>query len=111
MNKELKQRQAEILSKYPSIFEGYELLCTTRCEDIINKMLEGDADYQVLTQRRADTSQIVLDFLNNYNAADKFESYSDAVHAEEIFELGAVYREAFLDAVEILERNGLLKNP
>jgi len=108
MNKKTMQRQAEILVRYPSIKVGFEELCATRCYEILDELLRTDTDYQALTQQRANTSQIILDILNNHDAVKQFEAYSSAVYAEEVYELDVIYREAFLDAVEMIERQKLL---
>jgi hypothetical protein len=108
MRKEVNLRQDEILKKYPAIKTSFEDLCDTRREEIINELLMSDTDYQLLTQRRADTSEAVLRILSEQGATDPFESYSDAVYAEEVYELDVIYREAFFDAVETMERMKIL---
>ena len=108
MDKEIKQRQAVILSKYPVIENGFKSLCATRYAEIIDELLKSDTDYQMLTQQRAETSQAVLKILSGHGMADHFEAYSDAVYAEEVYELSVIYKEAFLDALELMERLELL---
>ena len=107
MKKNYSQRQAVILNRYPSIKEYFEKFCATRRNEIINKMIEEDIDYQVLTQRRADTSQNIFNVLNDCGRPEHFEAYSNAIYAEEVYELDYIYREAFLDAVEVIEQHGL----
>ncbi|MCL2197423.1 MAG: hypothetical protein FWB80_00720 [Defluviitaleaceae bacterium] len=104
MNKEIKERRERILSKYPSINAELETLCTTRRDEIIDNLLKRDKDYQSLTKRRADTSQEVLEVLKSHDKADLFEAYSDAIYEEEVYELSVIYKEAFLDAVEMTNK-------
>jgi hypothetical protein len=42
--------------------------------------------------------------MSEYGMTDHFEAYSDAIFAKEIYEVDMIYREAFLDAVEMIER-------
>jgi hypothetical protein len=39
---------------------------------------------------------------------DLLENYSDAVYMQESYELDAVYRQGFLDALDTLAKRGLL---
>ncbi|MCL2202595.1 MAG: hypothetical protein FWB88_01455 [Defluviitaleaceae bacterium] len=104
MNQRIKHRQNTILGKYPDVNAAFEKICNTRREEIINTLLASDADYQALTKHRAETSQVVLEFLRNHDMTHCFEAYSDAVFEEELYELDAIYKEAFLDAVELMEQ-------
>jgi len=104
VSNETKQRQVEILSKYPSINASFKALCATRRDEIIDKLLQSDTDYHELTRQRAETSQVVLNILSKYGMEGHFEAYSDAVFAEEVYELDVIYKEAFLDAVEVMEQ-------
>jgi len=79
----------------------FEKLCVTRREEIINNLLKSDTTYQKLTHKRAITSQAVMDALNNQGMLILFEAYSDAIYAQEVYELEAVYKEAFHDASKI----------
>ena len=79
----------------------FEKLCVARREEIINNLLKSDTTYQKLTHKRATTSQAVMDALNNQGMLSLFEAYSDAIHAQEVYELEAVYKEAFHDAAKI----------
>jgi len=108
MNKCIKQRQDELLSKLPFLKEDFEKRCDERREEIIEYLLTSDETYQNLTQQRADTSQILLDTLNERGMADLFEDYSDAVYPEEIYEGNMIYRAAFLDALEIIMRQNAI---
>lgn len=108
MVNQMTQRQAAILSRYPSIRKTFEALCATRCGEITDGLLKSDENYNALVRRRADTSQAVLKILSEHGMADYFEMYSDAVHAEEVYETSIVFREAFFDAIETMERMGIL---
>lgn len=103
MNEKVKRRQEDVLSKYPTINASFESHCEKRRVEIIDELLNFDENYQALTKQREDTSQSVLNFLRDNGMADLFEAYSDALYAEEVYELDIMYREAFLDAVEMLE--------
>jgi len=104
MSKWSKQRQTEVLSRYPTIKSTFDELYVTRCDEIIDELLEFDENYKLLNQQRADTSQIVLEFMKEHNMAEHFENYSDAMFAEELYVLNAVYKSAFIDAIEEIEK-------
>ena len=108
MNRTIEQRQEEILKKYPAVKGVFKKMCATRRDEITNMMLESDAKYQGLTHCRAEASRALLDVLTRHSEADKLEAYSDAIYAEEVYELNAVYREAFLDAIEAMEMVGMI---
>jgi hypothetical protein len=46
MDKEIKQRQDVILSKYPSVNIGFESMCATRYGEIIDELLKSDETYK-----------------------------------------------------------------
>lgn len=102
------QRQADIFCRNPSIKARFEELYAMRCGEIINELLQTDDEYMALTKNRVATSQAVLKILGEHGMADYFEAYSDAVYAEEVYELDVIYKEAFLDAVEVMEKLELL---
>ncbi|MCL1878806.1 MAG: hypothetical protein FWF80_08100 [Defluviitaleaceae bacterium] len=107
MSEEMKQRQEKILNVYPFFAEIFEDMCATRRREITEKLPELDAHYKALARQRADTSQVVLKILIEHGMVDHFEAYSDAICEEEIYELDAIYREAFLDALEFIATHQL----
>ena len=109
MNKKPNKRQEKLLNRLPEIRADFEVMCSTRRDEITNELLKSDDDFQILMQQRADTSQVVLKILTEHGKADYYESYSNAVYAEEVYEFDMIYREAFLDAVEMIERLGFLQ--
>ncbi|MCL1878990.1 MAG: hypothetical protein FWF80_09030 [Defluviitaleaceae bacterium] len=104
MNKDARKRQDEMYVKYPFIPEIFEKMSKHRRDEIIAEMLMSDEKYKELTRVRADTSQIVMDTFIGLGREDSFEAYSDAIYAEENYALDALYKEAFLDAVELFEK-------
>ena len=110
MNKKENLSQVKILNKYPAVSKDFEIMRATRCSEITVELLKSDTDFQKLTQQRTSTSQTVLDALIEHGKEGLFESYSDAVYAEEVYESNEIYKEAFIDAMEMMERLGLLDN-
>ena len=66
-------------------------------DDHLGSLLEKNEEYKVLVKGRAEASQALRDVLSGKDAIDLFESYSDAVYAQEIFELEAIYEKGIKD--------------
>jgi len=99
----------DILVKYPGLKSKLEKLSQTRRDEILNSMLETDSGYKKLTENRVHASMALKNTVAGSKESDmSFEAYSDAVYAQEIYELDAVYMQGFLDAVIYLYDNGLL---
>lgn len=61
-------------------------------EHILNQMLDTDPEYKRLVKTRSDASMALRKALDHVNGgAELFESYSDAIYAQEIYELNATY--------------------
>jgi len=101
-------RYRAILDKYPSIELPFSELRVARRNEILEAHLAFNNEYQQLSQRRANISQVISDVMSKHNDTDTFEAYSNAVYAEDVFELDLIYKEAFLDAIELTERLGLI---
>ena len=108
MNKKSNQRQSEIFNKFPTLKAHFEELCTKRRCEITDELIKTDEEYNSLVKNRAETSQVVLEILAEHGMSDRFEIYSDAVYAEEVYESDVIYKEAFLDAIETMDIAGLL---
>ena len=63
-------------------------------------MVKADAEYEALRRARATASMVLKKVLENSETDALFEAYSDAVYAQEGYELNAVYRQAMYDALE-----------
>ena len=98
----------DIFDKYPELKKKIEALYELRRNEILSHMVETDDVYNDLCRKRADTSMAVKLALAGIGADALFEEYSDAVYAQEIYELDAIYRRAFYDTVEILKELGLI---
>lgn len=95
-----------LLDKYPVLVKQFEVLCRTRPDEILAHMIETDSEYESLRRSRADTSMAVKDALDSSEAL--LEAYSDAVYAQEVYELDAIYRQALYDAIDALKNQGIL---
>jgi len=109
MTQKASLRQTKFGGKYPSLCANLESMCAARCDEITNELLESDTDFQAITKQRANTSQIVMNALNEHGKGELFEAYSDAIYLGEVYELNAIYKEAFFDAIEMAEQLGLLR--
>ena len=97
----------ETLDKYPEIAKLLEDLCSTRRDEIIAQMIETDSVYKKLCRERAEASSALKNALD-VDEDELFEKYSDTIYAQEIYEIDAIYRQAFCDAVNILKLKELL---
>lgn len=97
-----------ILNRYPELAKQFETLCKIRRNEILSYMIETDAVYENLCHKRADTSMALRDADDGSDADSLLEAYSDAVYAQEVYELDALYRQGFLDALTTLYEQGLL---
>jgi len=100
----MNARQICFFEKYPAIKIVFEKLCDIRRDEIVDELLVTDEQYKLLTQRRVNTSREVLNTLNMCGKSEQLESYVDAIGEEEVYRIIAIYKEAFLDAVEMLEQ-------
>ena len=99
----------DILNRYPELKNKLEQLLQTRRDKILDYLLETDEKYRELTKKRIQSSMALKNIVAGLKEPDKvFEEYSDAVFAQEIYELEAVYKQGFIDAVVDLYDNGLL---
>jgi hypothetical protein len=96
------------LNKYLKLLKP-EKLSESRVNEILAYLLETDAGYQKLTEKRAQSSMMLKNTIAGSKEADiLFEEYSDAVYAQESYELEIVYKQGFIDAVADLYDKGLL---
>ena len=96
----------DILLKYPEMAAEFTQLCQTRRNEILQAMVDTDEDYSRIRRLRTDTSMALRNRLED--DCDLLENYSDAVYMQESYELDAVYRQGFLDALDTLAKRGLL---
>jgi len=96
----------DIFIQYPEIAEIFNQLYKTRRNEILQEMVETDAQYDALRRTRTKTSMLLRSALPN--GSKLLEAYTDAVFAQECYELDALYRQGFLDTMEILKKRGLL---
>ena len=99
----------EILNKYPHLKNIFDFMAETRCDEIFSDMLTSDNEYITLCNERAEASMVLKNTLVDTPADDLFEKYSDKRYRQEIYEIDYIYRQAFCDAVTVLEQHGLLK--
>jgi hypothetical protein len=99
----------DTLDRYPGLKEKIEILCRTRRDEILAHMVEADSEYDRLNRERADASMALKNAIDGTDADALFETYSDAVYAQEVYELDAVYKQAtIVDTLETLKTQGLL---
>jgi len=95
------------LEKYPEIKELLESMKHTRCNEILCFLKSNDNIYASLLKKR--TAQSIRFSENLTNLTREFEKYMDLVYEQEILELNAIYKFAFLDAISILEELNMLQ--
>jgi len=105
----MNQRQEIFLEKYPTIKSRFEELCAVRRDEIVEDLLVTDEQYKLLTKCRATTSQKVLHALDMCGKSEQLDCYSDAVSEEEVYRVSTIYKEALLDAVEMLQMLKILQ--
>ena len=99
----------DILIKYPEIKAELEKSLQTKRDEILSAMLKSDCDYKKLVDERTAASMALKNSLVGLAEADiLFEKYSDTIYKQEIYELNAVYRHGFTDAVTALQNYQLL---
>ena len=89
----------EILGENQEFTKHFDILCQTRRDEILSHMLENDKEYEKLCKERADISMELKALLSDAKTHDLFEKYSDAVYAQEIYELDAIYRQGLQDTI------------
>ena len=98
----------DILDKYPELKDKLEKLLHTKRNDILNNMLETDNEYKTLCDERVRTSTELKNMLVGFETDILFEEYSDAIYAQEVYELEAVYKQGFIDAIDNLHKQNLI---
>lgn len=96
----------EILNNHAELSKQFEELCQTRRDEILADMVNTDNDYDTLRRKRADASMILRDTLGE--DFELLELYSESIYAQECYELDTIYRQGFLDALDVLHSQGLL---
>jgi hypothetical protein len=98
----------DITDKHPKLKEKLETLCQTRRDEILSRLVDADREYNELRRKRADASMELKKAIGGTEADELFETYSDTVYAQEVYELDAVYKQATIDVLAILENQVLL---
>lgn len=98
----------DFFDKYSKLEKQFEILCRTRRDEILSHIIETDSEYESLRRNRADASMVLKEVLGRSNADRLFEEYSDAVYAQEVYELDTIYRQALYDALEAVRNQGIL---
>jgi len=104
----MDERQEIFLEEYPVVRTRFDELCVARQDEILEELLTRDEHYKLLTQRRVTASQELFKELHMYNKTEKLNNYCEATNTEEVYRLNIVYKQAFLDAVEMLKELKLL---
>lgn len=99
---------SNIFEKYPELKDRVELLSQTRRNEILTEMLGADTEYNELCRERADTSMALYNALTAFKLDSLFDKYSDAIFAQECYELDAVYRQAVIDIIEVMQELRIL---
>jgi len=95
----------DIINKNPELAERFEKLLKTRCDEILSLMVKIDFKYADLRSERAEASMALLEKVND-NAI--YEEYSDAVYEQTSYELNVIYKQAFLDALEVVKEKKII---
>jgi hypothetical protein len=98
----------DILDRYPELKEKFETLCQTRRDEILACLVDSDSEYDNLSQKRVDASMALKTAISELEADKLFEVYTDTVYDQEIYEIDAVYKQAWIDALEAMKEKGLL---
>lgn len=96
----------DIFEKHPDLEMEFNRLCQTRRNELLQEMVETDGKYDVLRRTRTDASMRLRDALADNHSL--LEEYANAVFAQEGYELDALYRQGFLDALQVLKELDLL---
>lgn len=92
---------------YRDFDERIESLCQTRPGEILSRIVKSDAVYEALRRARASASMALKKVLESPETDALFEAYSDAVYAQEGYELNAVYKHGMYDALDMLKNQGI----
>lgn len=93
----------DVFNRHPELKKLFEENFKTKPYEILTDMLQTDKVYAELCRNRADKSMDLKKLLTDTAADTMFEAYSDAVYAQEVYELDCIYRQAFSDALKILK--------
>lgn len=96
----------DIFQKYPDLAIALEQLCPKRRNEILQDMVENDNEYNILRRARTKTSMLLRDVL--LDKCTLLDEYSNTVYSQECYELDALYRQGFIDALKELVERGLL---
>lgn len=100
----------EIFEKYPQLQYKFNELSQTRQNEILSNMLKTDDNYKELIKKRTHASMVIKNIIDELEKANTFfEEYSDTIYEQEIYELNAIYKQGFIDAIIVLEEYHLLK--
>lgn len=99
----------EYFRSHPELEKEMETLCQTRRDEILSQMVESDSEYNELCRKRADASMALNNVLIENKKEYLLEQYSNAIFAQEVYELEAFYKQALIDTVNTLHELGLLK--
>lgn len=94
------------LEKYPALIKRIDALCQTRRHEILSHMTETDIAYESLFDARATASMELKSAVVDTAADRLFEQYADAVYAQEVYELYAIYRQGIFDILDVLHDYG-----
>ena len=101
-----------IFDKYPKVKSKFDKLAQTRQDEILSNMLASDDDYIKFVNKRADASMTLKNAISGLKEASiLFEQYSDAIYAQETYELAEIYRLSFIDAIIVFQENDLIYLP
>ena len=96
------------LEKHPDVKNRLDLLCESRCDEILTQMLENDSEYNRLFDKRSDASMALKNAIIGTEADELLEEYTDAVIEQEVYEQNTLYRQAVNDVLAVLRDCGLL---
>jgi len=98
----------EINDKYSKLEEQLEMLCQIRRYEILENMLKTDDVYKKLCKERTEASVKLKNKLIDPEISELFENYSDAIFAQECYEIDSIYKKAISDALDIMKNQGLI---
>lgn len=87
--------------KYHDLKDRIEDMRIKRRDEILKELKEKNNAYADIIKERSSQSMILRNKLSD--DIDEFEKYMDLIYEQEIYELDAVYVNAFYDAIKMLK--------
>ena len=90
----------DCFDEFPGLRELFEKNQHDRRDEILEHLSNNDKEYIKLVKKRADQSMVVRNFMGTQTPA--LEKYMDIVYEQELYELDAMYSQAFCDVIKVM---------